>query len=69
MCDFKNEAVSCKCRTAVLAAYHELIEHHEIPDRFALDAACLVYRNHHPEDTKRDARLKVESWIYAGHLN
>lgn len=40
-----------------------------LPDSFALDAATRVYRHHHPEDTKEMSRLKVESWIHAGHLH
>lgn len=69
MCDFKDETFPCKCKTAVLTAYHSLCEAHELPESFAREAATLVYRHHHPEDSKETARLQVESWIHAGHLH
>ena len=68
MCDFKDATFPCKCKTAVLKAYHDLIEH-ETPESFAREAATRVYRHHHPEDSKELSRLKVESWIHAGHLH
>jgi len=69
MCDFSENSPSCKCRMAVLKAYHELREHHAQPACFALEAACIVYHHHHPEDPSDVALLKVESWINAGHLH
>lgn len=68
MCDFKDEKSPCVCKTAVLKAYNGLIDH-DLPDSFAREAATLVYRHHHPEDSKELSRLKVESWIHAGHLH
>lgn len=68
MCDFNNQDAMCKCRMAVLNAYNGLLEH-ELPESFAREAATLVYRHHHPEDSKELSRLKVESWIHAGHLH
>jgi hypothetical protein len=68
MCDFKDEKTLCKCKAAVLTAYHEMLGH-SMPECFAREAATLVYRHHHPEDTKELSRLKVESWIHAGHLH
>lgn len=50
-------------------AYHGLLDDHHVPESFALEAACLVYKHHHPEDGVDIARLKVESWIHAGHLH
>ena len=67
MCDTTSK--DCRCRKAVLNAYHELHDEHALPAAFALEAACIVYHHHHPEDTKDVARLKVESWIHAGHLH
>jgi len=69
MCDFKGDIKSCKCRNAVLKAYFGLREEHEIPHEFALEAAYIVYQHHHPDDNKDMARLKVESWVHAGHLH
>lgn len=70
MCDFKDDeqGQNCKCRRAVMTAYNGLRDA-SLPDSFALDAATRVYRHHHPEDTKEMSRLKVESWIHAGHLH
>lgn len=68
MCDFNNSDAMCKCKMAVLNAYNGLLEH-ELPESFAREAATLVYRHHHPEDSKELSRLKVESWIHAGHLH
>lgn len=68
MCDFKDESRLCRCKTAVLTAYHELLGH-DTPECFAREAATRVYQHHHPEDTKEMSRLKVESWINAGHLH
>lgn len=67
MCDTVSK--DCKCRAAVLKAYHQLYDEHELPETFALEAACIVYTHHHPEDPKHIAKLKVESWIHAGHLH
>ena len=69
MCDFKGSTHSCKCRAAVLKAYNELRIEHELPEAFALEAAYIVYKHHHPEDEMELARLKVESWVHAGHLH
>ena len=69
MCDFKGDTPSCKCRMAVLKAYNEMREGHEQPETFAMEAACIVYHHHHPEDPKDLARLKVERWVHAGHLH
>ncbi len=69
MCDFKGNTPNCKCRMAVLKAYNQLRGEHEIPECFALEAACIVYQHHHPEDSKHATRLKVESWINEGHLH
>ena len=69
MCDFKGSIKACKCRAAVLKAYHELHDEHQLPEAFAMEAAYIVYKHHHPEDTVDVARLKVESWIHAGHLH
>lgn len=68
MCEFKDATFPCKCKTAVLKAYQSLIED-ETPENFAREAATRVYMHHHPEDSKELSRLKVESWIHAGHLH
>ena len=69
MCDLKDDPKPCVCKSAVLNAYRGLTEEHKFPQAFALDAACIVYHHHHPEDSPNTARLKVESWINAGHLH
>lgn len=69
MCDFAETNANCKCRRAVLKTYCELRDHHAQPHTFAFEAACIVYRHHHPEDATDVAQLKVESWINAGHLH
>lgn len=67
MCDTTPK--DCRCRAAVLKAYNELHGEHALPACFALEAACIVYHHHHPEDPQHIAKLKVESWIHAGHLH
>ena len=59
------EKGDCTCHGAVMNAYGNIREG-GCPERFALEAAYAVYRYHHPEDSKEDARLTVERWIYAG---
>ncbi|MCB1783080.1 MAG: hypothetical protein KDI13_03725 [Alphaproteobacteria bacterium] len=58
----------CKCQGAVLRAYSGLIEAGQ-PECNALEAALIVYRHHHPEDSKADASLIVERWVHAGHFH
>lgn len=67
MCDTLPK--DCKCRAAALNAYNDLRENHEVPEAFAFEAACIIYQHHHPEENKLSARMKVESWIHAGHLH
>lgn len=57
-------AADCKCYGAVMRAYKSMKS--DEPEHVAFDAALRVYRYHHPEHAKPEARLTVESWVYAG---
>lgn len=58
----------CKCQGAVLRAYEGLVGAGE-PESNALEAATIVYRYHHPEDSVANAVLTVERWVYAGNFH
>ena len=58
----------CKCQSAVLKAYVSMMSAGR-PHQVALEAAGIVYRFHHPEDSKMDAALTVERWIYAENFH
>tara|TARA_B100001989_G_scaffold247920_2_gene220797 strand:- start:2223 stop:2447 length:225 start_codon:yes stop_codon:yes gene_type:complete len=62
--DNAKDPVRCKCQGAVLRSYKGLIEAGQ-PEVNALEAAKIVYRHHHPEDSKECAGLIVERWVYA----
>ncbi len=61
-----RKAADCKCYSAVMRTYAAMSDE---PYHIALEAAQRVYRHHHPEDSKRDAHLTVESWINNGRVN
>ena len=56
----------CKCYKAVMRAFVSMSDE---PYQIALEAAQRVYRFHHPEDTKSDAHLTVESWINENYVH
>ncbi len=62
-----KKAADCKCYSAVMRTYKSMIS--DEPHSVALEAAQRVYRFHHPEDSKIDAHLTVESWIASEHLH
>ncbi|MCB1680999.1 MAG: hypothetical protein H6858_04255 [Rhodospirillales bacterium] len=62
--DGARDPERCKCQGAVLRTYTSLISAGR-PHPVALEAAEIVYRYHHPEDSKLDAALTVERWIHA----
>lgn len=66
--DGADDEVRCKCQAAVMRTYLSLLNAGQ-PESNALDAAKIVYRHHHPEDTKIDAALTVERWVYAGQFH
>ncbi len=39
------------------------------PEHVAKDVAVTIYAYHHPEDSKHDQALTVESWVNEGHLH
>lgn len=59
-----KKAADCQCYEAVMRVYETLSA--QEPPMIALDAARRVYSYHHPEDSRRDAYLTVESWVHAG---
>lgn len=63
-----KKAGDCKCYGAVMRAYGTLVAAGE-PLCTALEAAQIIYRYHHPEDSKEDAHLTVESWVTAEHFH
>lgn len=66
--DGARDPERCKCQRAVLNAYGTLVAAGR-PHQVALEAAGIVYRFHHPEDSKMDASLTVERWIHAEHFH
>lgn len=66
--DRATDPVRCKCHGAVLRVYNGLVEAGR-PECNAMEAAMIVYRHHHPEDSKSDASLIVERWVNAGHFH
>ena len=62
-----KKAADCKCYGAVMRAYKCMKS--DEPETVALEAAVRVYRHHHPEDSKHDARLTVQSWVHAEHVH
>ncbi|MCB1531405.1 MAG: hypothetical protein KDJ35_00910 [Alphaproteobacteria bacterium] len=58
-----KNAADCKCYGAVMRTYKSMSDE---PEHIAFDAALRVFRHHHPADSKADAKLTVESWLYAG---
>ena len=60
-----KQPVECRCYGAVMRTYKSMSD--DEPHLVALAAAHRVYRYHHPEDSKADAFLTVESWIAAAH--
>jgi len=61
------DPVRCKCQSAVLRAYRELIQ--QLPKNNALEAARLIYGYHHPEDTLEQRALIVERWVNAENFH
>jgi hypothetical protein len=61
-----RNAADCKCYGAVMRTFSGMSDE---PNHVALEAAIRVYRHHHPEDTKKDAILTVESWVNQGHAH
>jgi hypothetical protein len=73
MCHCENSDVAmsesrCICRAAAVRAYGSMLGAGE-PEKYALEAACRVYRFHHPEDALEVARLSVERWVHAGRAH
>ena len=66
--DGANDPGRCKCQNAVKKTYAGLLKAGQ-PEAYALDAAKIVYRHHHPEDSKEDAGLTVERWVYQEHFH
>lgn len=66
--DGAKDPVRCKCQGAVVRTYRGLMEAGQ-PEQVALAAAKIVYRYHHPEDSKSDGALIVERWIFAEHFH
>ncbi len=62
----RSAVMDCKCYNAVMTMYKSLKDQ---PNHIILDAAQRVYRHHHPEDTKHDAKLTVERWIAAENIH
>ena len=62
--DGANDEERCRCRSAAVNAYNGMCRAGVSEDK-AVEAACCVYRYHHPADSRADARLTVERWIYA----
>ena len=58
-----KKAADCTCFGAVMRTYKSMSDE---PEHVAFDAALRVFRHHHPEDSKEDSKLTVESWIYSG---
>jgi hypothetical protein len=50
------------CRSSVARAFYEMLDH-GVSAYGALDAAARVYRYHHPNETMRAARFRVEEWL------
>lgn len=63
-----NKQTPCKCKMAVMNVYGRLMGT-DIPPSVAMEAAYNVYRYHHPEQPKSDARLIVERWVASDHLH
>ena len=61
-----KEAADCKCYGAVMRTFKCMSDE---PFGIAFQAALRVYRYHHPEDKKHDARLTVERWVNAEHIH
>ena len=64
--DGVRKAADCKCYGAVMRTFSGMSDE---PYNIALAASIRVYRHHHPEDSKKDAHLTVESWINQGHAH
>jgi hypothetical protein len=58
----------CKCYSAVMKAYGGMVDVGQ-PVHIARDVAINVYSYHHPEDSKEDQALTVDSWVNEGHLH
>ncbi len=65
--DPASDPIRCKCQNAVLRAYRELVKN--LPEGNAMEAACLVYGYHHPEDSPEECTLIVERWVHAENLH
>lgn len=63
-----RNAADCKCYKAVMRAYGGLIAAGQ-PQSTALEAATIVYRHHHPEETPAIAGLTVERWTHEKSLH
>ncbi len=66
--DVANSPERCVCKGAAMRAYG-CMKVSGCAETEAVEAAYRVYRYHHPEDSKGDARLTVERWIYSEHAN
>ncbi len=66
--DGANDEARCRCRGAAMRAYGGMKDHGS-SEHEAVDAAYRVYRFHHPQDSKDDARLTVERWIYSARAH
>jgi hypothetical protein len=62
--DMADPAARCVCREAAMRAYHGLIKAGQ-PQNFALEAAKIIYRHHHPEDSPEIRNVTVERWVTA----
>lgn len=60
-----KKAADCKCYGAVMRTFISMSDE---PHHVALEAAQRVYRYHHPEDSKADAHLTVESWVHENRV-
>ncbi len=58
-------ASDCKCYAAVMNAFESLVDG---PYSVAFDAALRIYRYHYPNDNKNTAKLTVERWVNAAHM-
>jgi hypothetical protein len=67
-CDWKNAERFCRCRMAVLRAYHGLLERGE-PVTTARQAATMVFRWHHPDIEAPERDHIVSSWLDRGRLH
>ena len=66
-CNPIGKDADCKCYRAVMRTFDFLSA--QEPYNTALEAAQIVYRHHHPEDSKASAHLVVERWVSEDHVH